>query len=91
MEWLSSPEAWIALASLTAIEMKPGETAQPAHADDGSIAMPKPHLPISCTAIWALTDFTVENGGTHVVPGSHLADHSPGRDDSGRPRQTLSA
>jgi len=69
------------LSSLTAIEMNPGETAQPAHADDGSIGLPKPHLPISCTAIWALTDFDVANGGTHVVPGSHRADHSPGRDE----------
>jgi ectoine hydroxylase-related dioxygenase (phytanoyl-CoA dioxygenase family) len=67
------------LSSLTAIEMNPGETAQPLHADDGSIAMPKPHPPITCTAIWALTDFTVENGGTDVVPGSHRADHSPRR------------
>jgi ectoine hydroxylase-related dioxygenase (phytanoyl-CoA dioxygenase family) len=69
------------LSSLTAIEMNPGETAQPLHADDGSIALPKPHLPIACTAIWALTDFTVANGGTHIVPGSHRADHSPRRDE----------
>ena len=65
------------LSSLTAIEMHPGETAQPLHADDGSIPLPKPHVPITCTAIWALTDFTEANGGTRVVPGSHRADHSP--------------
>jgi len=69
------------LSSLTAIEMNPGETAQPTHADDGSFGMPKPHAPISCTAIWALTDFTLENGATEVVPGSHREDHSPGRDE----------
>ena len=69
------------LSSLTAIEMNPGETAQPVHADDGSIALPKPHLPITCTAIWALSDFTEANGGTDVVPGSHRADHSPRRDE----------
>jgi ectoine hydroxylase-related dioxygenase (phytanoyl-CoA dioxygenase family) len=69
------------LSSLTAIEMNPGETAQPVHADDGSIALPKPHPAVTCTAIWALTDFTIENGATHVVPGSHRADHSPGRDE----------
>ena len=27
--------------------------------------------------MWALTDFTEANGATRVVPGTHLADHSP--------------
>ena len=69
------------LSSLTAIEMHPGERAQPIHADDGSYGIPKPHPALSCTAIWALTDFTRENGGTRVVPGSHRADRSPRGDD----------
>jgi ectoine hydroxylase-related dioxygenase (phytanoyl-CoA dioxygenase family) len=73
------------LSSLTAIEMNPGETAQPLHADDGSIPLPKPHLPITCTAIWALTDFTEANGGTRVVPGSHRADHSPRKEERAAP------
>jgi ectoine hydroxylase-related dioxygenase (phytanoyl-CoA dioxygenase family) len=30
-----------------------------------------------CNSMWALTDFTDENGATRVVPGSHLLDHSP--------------
>lgn len=69
------------LSSLTAVEMNPGETAQPLHADDGSLPLAKPHAALTCTAIWALTDFTELNGGTRVVEGSHRADHSPRRDE----------
>jgi ectoine hydroxylase-related dioxygenase (phytanoyl-CoA dioxygenase family) len=73
------------LSSLTGIEMNPGETAQPLHADDGSIPLAKPHGPITCTAIWALTDFTEANGATRLLPGSHRADHSPRKDERDAP------
>jgi ectoine hydroxylase-related dioxygenase (phytanoyl-CoA dioxygenase family) len=65
------------LSSLTAIEMLPGQAAQPFHADDGSIPLPRPHVPLSCVAIWALTDFTPDNGATRLVPGSHRRDRKP--------------
>jgi ectoine hydroxylase-related dioxygenase (phytanoyl-CoA dioxygenase family) len=65
------------LSSLTAIEMQPGQDAQPLHSDDGSIALPRPHLPVVCVAIWALTDFTSTNGATRVVPGSHRRERRP--------------
>jgi ectoine hydroxylase-related dioxygenase (phytanoyl-CoA dioxygenase family) len=65
------------LSSLTAIEMNPGQAAQPFHADDGSITLPRPHVALECIAIWALTDFTNANGGTRIVPGSHKWDRSP--------------
>ncbi len=69
------------LSSLTAVEMHPGETNQPFHADDGSIPLPRPHPAYTCTAIWALTDFTLENGATRLVPGSHARDTIPRKGD----------
>jgi ectoine hydroxylase-related dioxygenase (phytanoyl-CoA dioxygenase family) len=77
------------LSSLTGIEMHPGETDQPLHADDGSIPLPKPHLPITCTVLLALSDFTRENGATRVVPGSHQSDHSPGRAERSVPAEAV--
>jgi ectoine hydroxylase-related dioxygenase (phytanoyl-CoA dioxygenase family) len=70
-------DAGCLVSSLSSIGIDPGETAQPIHADDQLIPIPKPHPPTVCNSMWALTDFTEENGATRVVPGSHLADHSP--------------
>jgi ectoine hydroxylase-related dioxygenase (phytanoyl-CoA dioxygenase family) len=67
------------LSSLTAVAIDPGQAAQPFHADDGSIPIPRPHIPLACPAIWALTDFTIDNGATRVVPGSHRFDRIPRR------------
>lgn len=69
------------LSSLTAIEMNPGQARQPLHCDDGSHGLPRPGPPYVVVAIWALTDFTRENGGTHLVPGSHRFDRIPRRGD----------
>jgi ectoine hydroxylase-related dioxygenase (phytanoyl-CoA dioxygenase family) len=65
------------LSSLTAIEMHPGQAAQPLHCDDGSIALPRPHPTVVCVALWALTDFDHTNGATRLVPGSHRRDRRP--------------
>jgi ectoine hydroxylase-related dioxygenase (phytanoyl-CoA dioxygenase family) len=67
------------LSSLTAIEMQPGQAAQPLHADDGSIALPRPHPTVVCVALWALTDFDHANGATRLVPGSHQRDRRPAK------------
>jgi ectoine hydroxylase-related dioxygenase (phytanoyl-CoA dioxygenase family) len=65
------------ISSLSSISIGPNETAQPIHADDQLIGLDKPHRPIICNTMWALTDFTEANGATRLVPGSHKADHSP--------------
>ncbi|MEM7134482.1 MAG: phytanoyl-CoA dioxygenase family protein [Chloroflexota bacterium] len=33
--------------------------------------------PMACNVMWMLTDFTAENGATHVVPGSHHSGRQP--------------
>jgi len=76
------------VSSLSSIAIDPGETAQPIHADDQLIPIPKPHPPTVCNTMWALTDFTEANGATRIIPGSHLRDHSP---DYGAPYDSIPA
>ncbi len=60
------------ISSLASIAIDPGQTAQPIHADDQIIPVAKPHISLVCNSMWALTDFTEENGATRLVPASHL-------------------
>jgi hypothetical protein len=59
-----------------AIQLAPGQGAQPLHRDDTVFLWRHPtggregRVQIMC----ALSDFTAENGGTLVIPGSHLWD-----------------
>jgi hypothetical protein len=60
-----------------AIAIGPGETAQPIHRDQWAFDFfPFPvGYDVQCNTIWALSDFTEENGATRVVVGSNtLAD-----------------
>ncbi|MEZ5559588.1 MAG: phytanoyl-CoA dioxygenase family protein [Pseudomonadales bacterium] len=59
------------VSSLSSISIDPGERAQPLHADDTLLDLPRPHPALVCNSMWALTDFTEANGATRVVPGSH--------------------
>jgi ectoine hydroxylase-related dioxygenase (phytanoyl-CoA dioxygenase family) len=45
-------------------------------------------VPIIMNSMWAITDFTDENGATRLVPGSHLRDHPPAL---GTPYETIPA
>jgi ectoine hydroxylase-related dioxygenase (phytanoyl-CoA dioxygenase family) len=59
------------IGSTTAIEIHPGEQAQVLHRDDGFYPMRLPDVEFQISAMWALDDFTIENGATRIVPGSH--------------------
>lgn len=59
------------------ITILPGQGVQPLHRDrfiwggnDSGGVIPEGIEP-QCNGIWAVTDFTEDNGSTHVVPGSH--------------------
>src|ERR1700728_1482673 len=57
-----------------AIAIGPGAPPQPIHRDQWAFDFfPFPAgYEVQCNTIWALTDFTEENGATRVVPGSNL-------------------
>ena len=58
------------------ISIGPGETPQPIHRDQWAFdffPFPKGYE-VQCNTLWALTDFTEQNGATRVIPGSHLFD-----------------
>ena len=57
------------------MHLEPGAGAQALHRDGLLYPLRHPHPPTILPTIWALTDFTAENGGTQVAPGSHLWEH----------------
>jgi ectoine hydroxylase-related dioxygenase (phytanoyl-CoA dioxygenase family) len=59
------------LTASQAINIHPGETPQPLHSDDGFYRIARPRKAISISTIFALDAFTIENGATQIIPGSH--------------------
>jgi ectoine hydroxylase-related dioxygenase (phytanoyl-CoA dioxygenase family) len=60
------------LSTAQSIRLHPGEAAQAWHTDDGFYVSPRPHAQIlAITVIWAIEDFTADNGATELIPGSH--------------------
>ena len=60
------------LSAFLAINVHGGETPQGWHFDDGGCMVPRPRPMYGVSAIWALDEFTAENGATQVIPRSHL-------------------
>jgi ectoine hydroxylase-related dioxygenase (phytanoyl-CoA dioxygenase family) len=60
------------LSTAQSIRLHPGEAAQAWHTDDAFYLSPRPHdRPLAISVIWAIEDFTADNGATEVIPGSH--------------------
>ena len=55
------------VGSTTAIEILPGEDAQVLHRDDAIYPMDLLDFEAQISVLWALDDFTEENGATHVL------------------------
>ncbi len=59
------------IGSMSAIEILPGESAQALHRDDSLYPIENAGMELQIGVMWALDDFTAQNGGTRVVLGSH--------------------
>jgi ectoine hydroxylase-related dioxygenase (phytanoyl-CoA dioxygenase family) len=59
------------IGSTTGIEILPGESEQQLHRDDTPYPIQIAGLELQIGVMWALRDFSVENGATRIVPGSH--------------------
>jgi ectoine hydroxylase-related dioxygenase (phytanoyl-CoA dioxygenase family) len=64
------------LSSLNFRAALPGHGQQALHAEGRPVTDPADYQ--VCNSIWLLDDFTVDNGATRVVPGSHRSGRAPG-------------
>ena len=64
------------LSGPVGIDIGPGESAQGLHRDDVVYPLSWPHQQVVLNTMWALDDFTAENGATLIVPGSHRSSPS---------------
>ena len=62
----------VQISAAVMFDLLPGAKAQPLHQDDTLWPIPRPHPPFLFNTVIAVDDFTKANGGTLLVPGSHL-------------------
>jgi ectoine hydroxylase-related dioxygenase (phytanoyl-CoA dioxygenase family) len=65
------------LSTMGTAVIGPGEAAQLIHRDDDLYEIAMPHKNLVCNTMWALCDFTADNGATHVVPNTQRLLQSP--------------
>ena len=59
------------LSAPTGILIGAGEKAQPVHRDEGIYPLPPSFPNVVVNTMWALDDFTLDNGATRFIPRSH--------------------
>ena len=69
------------LSAALVVNLHPGETPQEFHQDDALGAPPPPRPAQGVSTIWAIDEFTQENGATEIIRGSHRWNHAPGPSD----------
>lgn len=70
------------LSQAQIINILAGEEAQTLHYDDGFYPVPRPRPAFGAATIWAIDDFTIDNGATVVIPESHRLGDEPVTDRS---------
>lgn len=66
------------LSIANAIEIHPGESGQFLHQDDIIFPLSRPRPPLIVNTMWAITEFTDENGATRLLPRTQGLDQVPG-------------
>ena len=70
------------LSQTQIINILPDESPQALHCDDAMYQIPRPRQPLGAATIWAIDDFTIENGATRIVPRSqHWGERRPTEDE----------
>ena len=71
--FLAPPGQRFHIGTAVTSDLLPGQTAQPIHRDQWTYGYyPWPTgFEVEVNVLWALQEFTEENGGTRVIPGSH--------------------
>ena len=59
------------LSQAQVINILSGEAAQPLHYDDAFYLVPRPRPPFGAATVWAIDEFTEDNGATVLIPKSH--------------------